>query len=122
MSSTFTLTRQNYDDIGEIAVEFKNRLQQCLVKMLDKGTKIFINEITYLGGTERVTIANPNNNNIAGYRVALYKFNNAGQGVQTDVSDPIHVDDLQDGTTDAFITLQIANTGEGYSERLRIIR
>ena len=74
--------------------------------MLDEhGTKIFINEITYEGLIERVTLANPENNNLAGYKVALYKYNDAGQGVQTSVSAR-----MPGGTTDAFITLEIPMT------------
>ena len=43
--------------------------------MLDEdGLDVFINEITYVDETERVTIANPNRNDLAGYRVALYQL------------------------------------------------
>ena len=110
--STFNLTRNNYATFTSIATAFKDGLQQRLRSVLDEdGLEIFINEITYVGEVERVTIANPNQKDLIGYKVALYAEN----------ATEITTSTLEESTTAQFKTIVISTLGRGLPKAVALV-
>ena len=110
--TTFELTRNNYATFASIATAFADGLQQCLTSVLnEKGLEIFINEITYVGEVERVTIANPNRKDLIGYKVALYAEN------ATEITST----DALTSTNDQFKTVDVSTSGRGLPKAVALV-